>query len=201
MPIPENDMHSSYHRFSTPTRALRGAALLWLFAVALGLTACKKDVAVDASDSDSNGYVCAKCGVKLYTARSNFIGPRCPKCNEDALMDVVGYRCAKDGQVVIQPRQGGRSGAPVCEKCQASLVNSMFLPREKDLKAWGAAFVLCANDPVGVVGGVKHFRTAFSLDVDVVTGPATDNCVGTRRESPVRVGSSTTVTPTTCVIL
>ena len=48
------------------------------------------------------------------------------------------------------------------------------------LKAWGAAFVLCANDPVGVAGGVAHFRTAFGLDVDVVTGPATDNRVGAR---------------------
>jgi hypothetical protein len=48
------------------------------------------------------------------------------------------------------------------------------------LKAWGAAFVLCANDPVGVAGGVTHFRTAFGLEVDVVTGPATDNRVGAR---------------------
>jgi hypothetical protein len=51
---------------------------------------------------------------------------------------------------------------------------------DPELKAWGAAFVLCANDPVGVAGGVAHFRTAFGLDVDVVTGPATDNRVGVR---------------------
>src|SRR3954466_7528099 len=116
----------------------RGAALLLLLAVACVMFGCKKDAAVEASDSDSNGYLCLKCGVKLYTARSTFIGPHCPKCNEDTLMDVVGYRCAKDGVLVIQPRQGGRPAAPACDKCQASLVNSMFLPREKDLKAWGA---------------------------------------------------------------
>jgi hypothetical protein len=51
---------------------------------------------------------------------------------------------------------------------------------DPELKAWGAAFVLCANDPVGVAGGVEHFRTHFNLDVDIVTGPATDNCVGAR---------------------
>jgi hypothetical protein len=51
---------------------------------------------------------------------------------------------------------------------------------DPELKAWGAAFVLCANDPVGVAGGVEHFRTAFNLHVDIVTGPATDNCVGAR---------------------
>jgi hypothetical protein len=138
MPIPKNEMVPSNRRFSAPSPGRRGAVLLCLLAAALAMTACKKDVAVDASDSDSNGYLCLKCGVKLYTARSTFIGPHCPKCNEDTLMDVVGYRCAKDGQVVIQPRKGGRSGALMCEKCQAPLTNSMFMPREKDLKAWGA---------------------------------------------------------------
>jgi hypothetical protein len=51
---------------------------------------------------------------------------------------------------------------------------------DPELNGWGAAFVLCANDPVGVAGGMAHFRTAFGLDVDVVTGPASDNRVGTR---------------------
>lgn len=51
---------------------------------------------------------------------------------------------------------------------------------DPELTVWGSAFVLCANDPVGVVGGVDHFRTAFGLNVDVVSGPATDNRVGAR---------------------
>jgi len=46
--------------------------------------------------------------------------------------------------------------------------------------SWGKAFVLCANDPVGVVGGIHHLKQAFGLDVDVVAGPATDNRVGIR---------------------
>ncbi|HSH38757.1 MAG TPA: hypothetical protein VK993_08220 [Chthoniobacterales bacterium] len=51
---------------------------------------------------------------------------------------------------------------------------------DPELQAWGKVHILCANDPVGVAGAVSHFRAAFGLEVDVVTGPATDNRVGTR---------------------
>jgi hypothetical protein len=51
---------------------------------------------------------------------------------------------------------------------------------DPELQAWGKVHVLCANDPVGVAGAVTHFRDVFRLEVDVVTGPATDNRVGTR---------------------
>lgn len=51
---------------------------------------------------------------------------------------------------------------------------------DPELQAWGKVHVLCANDPVGVAGALLHFREAFGLNVDVVTGPATDNRVGTR---------------------
>jgi ribosomal protein L40E len=95
-------------------------------------------LARDASDSDANGYVCLKCGAKLYTDRSVFIGPKCPKCQEDTLVEVVGYRCGKDQFVTIRPARGDSRGV-ICEKCQASLANAMFLPRAKDLQAWGAA--------------------------------------------------------------
>jgi DNA-directed RNA polymerase subunit RPC12/RpoP len=108
-----------------------------LAAVLLGATACKKDAALDAMQTDANGYVCLKCGVKLYTDRSVFIGPNCPKCHEDSLMDVVGYYCAKDQHLTIRARRGDRQGA-VCEQCQQPLANAMRSPREKDLKAWGA---------------------------------------------------------------
>ncbi len=108
-----------------------------LAAALLSVTACKRDAALDAIDSDANGYVCLKCGVKLYTDRSVFIGPKCPKCQEDSLMDVVGYDCPKDHHLTIRPRRGDRQPL-ACEQCQGSLVNAMRSPREKDLKAWGA---------------------------------------------------------------
>ncbi|HSC47217.1 MAG TPA: hypothetical protein VLG68_03955 [Gammaproteobacteria bacterium] len=49
-----------------------------------------------------------------------------------------------------------------------------------DLRALTAAFVFCANDPVGVAGGVQHLERAYGIRPDVVTGPATDNRVGVR---------------------
>lgn len=98
---------------------------------------CKKDAAYDAMDSDANGYLCLECGVKLYTPRSVFIGPQCPKCSGETLMDVVGYECAKDHHLTIRPRRGDRQPL-VCEQCQGPVAGGMRSPREKDLKAWGA---------------------------------------------------------------
>ena len=51
---------------------------------------------------------------------------------------------------------------------------------DPELRSWGAAYVLCANDPVGVEGGLRYLREAFGIPVDVVAGPATDNQVGVR---------------------
>jgi hypothetical protein len=48
------------------------------------------------------------------------------------------------------------------------------------LRALNGAFVFCANDPVGVAGGVHYLKDRFGIEVDVITGPATDNRVGTR---------------------
>ena len=121
----------------TGLKAGRGLLVLCLAAVLLVVTACRKDAATEAIDSDANGYVCLKCSVKLYTVRSVFIGPKCPKCQQESLMDVIGYYCKKDHHLTIRPRRGDRQ-AIVCEPCQAPLVNAMRSPREKDLKAWGA---------------------------------------------------------------
>ncbi|MDX2198210.1 MAG: hypothetical protein SF069_04465 [Phycisphaerae bacterium] len=48
-----------------------------------------------------------------------------------------------------------------------------------------SALVLCANDPVGAWGAKEVLHARFGLDIDVVSGPATDNAIGTRfvRES------------------
>lgn len=48
------------------------------------------------------------------------------------------------------------------------------------LRSLGTAFLLCANDPVGVVGGVQNLASEYGIPVDVVLGPATDNAVGVR---------------------
>lgn len=48
------------------------------------------------------------------------------------------------------------------------------------LRALGAGFVFCANDPVGAAGGVSGLQRDYGIRVDVVTGPCTDNQVGVR---------------------
>lgn len=105
-----------------------------------GLTSCKKDAASDALDTDANGYMCFNCGAKIYTDRKVFLGPKCPQCNQDKLVETVGYYCEKDQHLTIRAREGDRVGA-VCEKCQAHLMNAMKEPHEKDYKAWGATKV------------------------------------------------------------
>ena len=52
--------------------------------------------------------------------------------------------------------------------------------QDPELRALGGAFVLCANDPVGVAGGVHQLMTAFGIRADLIAGPATDNRVGER---------------------
>jgi DNA-directed RNA polymerase subunit RPC12/RpoP len=138
------DLSHNHFAWRFRWRAMRkpggGIFLLCLVTLALAASACKKDVALDAIETDANGYLCLKCGVKLYTDRSVFIGPKCPKCGEDTLMTVVGYYCDKDKHLTIRAQRGDPHG-PVCEQCQAPLANAMRSPREKDLKSWGATKV------------------------------------------------------------
>jgi len=51
--------------------------------------------------------------------------------------------------------------------------------RDEGIRASISCLVLCANDPVAAWGGVTLLRDDFGLEPDVVTGPATDNLVGT----------------------
>ena len=136
-------------RWASLARAVlnrRGQTTIWLrrlragiavLAFALVVSGCRKDAALEGIQTDANGYICLKCGVKLYTDRSVFIGPKCPKCSEDQLMPVTGYYCEKDQHLTIRAARGDRHGA-VCEKCQAALPNAMRTPKRKDLEAWGA---------------------------------------------------------------
>ncbi|MFO0839279.1 MAG: hypothetical protein U1D55_12245 [Phycisphaerae bacterium] len=42
------------------------------------------------------------------------------------------------------------------------------------------AIILCANDPVGAWGAQRALQERFGLTIDLVSGPTTDNAVGTR---------------------
>src|SRR5690242_18219592 len=90
-------------------------AFAWWTIVFLGACGCHKDLASEATDSDANGYICLKCGAKLYTPRSVFIGPQCPKCQSDELVEVVGYICERDGYLSIKPHVNGRDIERLCD--------------------------------------------------------------------------------------
>jgi len=117
----------------------RGAAfvLILLGWTVLATGGCGKDPAMQAMETDAHGYLCMKCNAKLYTGGRVFLED-CPKCRENALVDVVGFWCEHDKHLTIRPKAAGPQGASVCEKCGASLKNAMVSPREKDLLAWGA---------------------------------------------------------------
>jgi DNA-directed RNA polymerase subunit RPC12/RpoP len=127
-------------RAPTARSVVLRTAVLCLAVLAASLTGCTKDPGVAAIETDANGFLCLKCGAKFYTDRSVFIGPKCPQCNENTLNQTVGYYCEKDQHLTIRASENDRQG-PVCEKCQARLVNAMKSPHEKDYKAWGATKV------------------------------------------------------------
>ncbi|HEY3242530.1 MAG TPA: hypothetical protein VGM03_04185 [Phycisphaerae bacterium] len=51
---------------------------------------------------------------------------------------------------------------------------------DPQLMSVAALIILCANDPVGAWGAQRVMRESFGLAIDVVSGPTTDNAVGTR---------------------
>ncbi len=51
---------------------------------------------------------------------------------------------------------------------------------DPQLRALAGGFVYCANDPVGVAGGLRALHEHYGIAVDMVAGPVTDNEVGTR---------------------
>jgi len=101
--------------------------------VFLAVAGCKKSTAEAAGESDVNGYLCLKCKGRFYTEQGVF-AEHCPACKDFGIRPVVGYVCEKDQHVTVTPRG---VGAGLCEKCRAPLA-AMKLPREPELKAWGA---------------------------------------------------------------
>lgn len=98
---------------------------------------CSKDPGMESVETDANGYLCLKCGAKLYTDRKVFL-ENCPKCKQDGLVEMVGYRCPKDDHLTLRPKVAGPEGAAVCEQCNAQLKSALVSPRAADLKNWGA---------------------------------------------------------------
>ncbi len=97
----------------------------------LVLNGCKKSEAEDASTSDVNGFLCTSCNEKFYTSARVFPS-FCPKCKKTDVVEVVGY-IAADGKVMVAPRDL-KVGDPKMPKATSKIK----MPRENELKAWGA---------------------------------------------------------------
>ncbi len=52
--------------------------------------------------------------------------------------------------------------------------------KDTDLARAATVVIMCANDPVGAWGAQEVLRARFKMGIDVVSGPTTDNAVGTR---------------------
>jgi hypothetical protein len=83
--------------------------------------------------SSVNGFICRQCGDKICTPARIFPSA-CPKCHSPNLDEVVGYYCPADQTVTLGPR--GPQSIP-CAKCRKP-TESIRLPQEKELTAWGA---------------------------------------------------------------
>lgn len=107
---------------------------------ALLLTGCSGDPGSEAIETDANGYFCLKCREKVFTDRKVFL-EKCPKCGDDALSEVVGYRCPADQHLTLRPKVSGPEGAAICEQCNAQLKHALVQPHKKDFETWGATKV------------------------------------------------------------
>lgn len=114
----------------------RPKRLLWVArAIMLGvaMSGCGKSQQDAALDSDANGYLCLNCKAKFYTDRKVFAN-HCPACQKPEVELVVGFVCPEDRHVTYAPR--GR-GSLACEQC-LRMTGNLSIPREKELKSWGA---------------------------------------------------------------
>ena len=130
-----NSVHDDSSLWFERRKQFGGFFCLLLLVFLVG--SCSQDPAMEAMESDANGYFCRSCKAKMFTGRKVFL-ENCPKCKENALVDVVGYWCEQDKHLTIRPKMAGPEGASVCEKCNQPLKNAMVSPREKNLVAWGA---------------------------------------------------------------
>lgn len=97
------------------------------------LGACGRNQVDSALESDANGFLCVGCKLKFYTERDVFPG-HCPQCKQPNVQQVVGFVCAADKTVTVNPR--GRGSVP-CQKC-GQPTSALSIPGENELKAWGA---------------------------------------------------------------
>lgn len=112
---------------------MKAVTILFAAALLLFTAGCKDDKIEKALESDANGYVCQKCTAKFYTSRDIFPA-HCPQCRKPDIEQAIGFACPADQHVTVAARS---RGARRCEKCGGP-TSGISIPREADLKAWGA---------------------------------------------------------------
>lgn len=91
------------------------------------------------------------------------------KTSRDSARTVIGHLSQTDADVIVAELGDGILG----------LYGVGKILEDKEIMERCAAFVLCANDPVGAWGAVELLKKNYGITIDVITGPATDNDVGT----------------------
>ncbi len=91
------------------------------------------------------------------------------KCGPDVARNLISHLASRNPDVIVMELGDGLLGAYGVE---AILLDDYI---QDNL----AGLLLAANDPVGSWGAVKLLREHFGLEPTAVTGPATDNAVGT----------------------
>lgn len=111
-----------------------GAGIVPLLALMVCLgCGCGKSQVDQALDSDANGFLCLDCKAKFYTDREVFAN-HCPACRKANIEMVVGFNCPADKHVTHAPRG---KGFVACEQC-GKVTSALSIPREAELKTWGA---------------------------------------------------------------
>jgi len=126
-------MRTNAHLWLATVKLSGLLSALFLVAVAGAISGCGRAQDDAALDSDVNGFVCLSCMAKFYTDRQVFAN-HCPSCQKPNVELVMGFLCPADQHVSYAPR--GR-GSLACEKC-GKVTGSLSIPREVELKAWGA---------------------------------------------------------------
>lgn len=109
-------------------------------ALMLSQTGCKDQQVEQALDSDANGFLCLKCSAKFFTERRVFPS-HCPQCKQPDVDQVIAFSCPADKHLTLGARA---RGSRRCEKCGGA-TSGMAIPKEADLKAWGATLKTAAE--------------------------------------------------------
>lgn len=81
--------------------------------------------------------------------------------------EIISYLSGTEAEVIIAELGDGILG----------MYGVQNILSDKELMERTGIFILCANDPVGAWGGVQLLKNDYGINVDIISGPTTDNDV------------------------